>query len=278
MFPDNFYEHHDHLHQKIRQHFELARQYFDVESLHQLRVEIKRLRAFFDLIAVINPNFHAKRQFKKIRKFFKAAGLLRDVHVQQELVRSWSLQNQLELSEYYNFLKQREMALRPQFLAAARQFDFDIFQTNEKLIRALMQYLPADYVEGKSKKQLDELIKKLHLLKSQPAETGVDFHQIRINAKAARYTLEIFQLCFPNERLNLLNAKLHEMHRALGKWHDAEVGLTWLESFLESQDAASFFSHDSYMRLQEGLANDKKMRLGEFENCWNEFANLDLHN
>lgn len=274
MFPDCLYEHYHSLHQKIRRQFDLAANYLDVEGIHELRVEIKRLRAFFELLEFINPHFQAKQNFKKIRKLFKAAGGIRDLHVQQELVRFWSKKLQLELSEYYNFLKQTELARRPEFLSAAKKFDFKIFATNESLIRTFMQYLPADFVEGKTQNQLDALLKKLHELKNPAPATQVDFHQIRICLKAARYTLEVLLGCFQKSNLEPLNDHLREMHRALGKWHDEEVGLQSLDAFLQEQASVELFSRDSYLKFASALEEDKHKLLASFEEKWLEFCNL----
>ena len=73
--------------QKIRQNFHLAVSTFDVESIHELRVEIKRLRAFFHLIGHINPVFHPEQDLQKILGLFKSAGKIRDIHVQQNMAR-----------------------------------------------------------------------------------------------------------------------------------------------------------------------------------------------
>ena len=53
MIFDCFGQYYKSQEQKIRQNFLLAVSNFDVESIHDLRVEIKRLRAFFHLIGYI---------------------------------------------------------------------------------------------------------------------------------------------------------------------------------------------------------------------------------
>jgi CHAD domain-containing protein len=264
MFPDCFYDHYDALHQKIRRHFDLAANYFDIEALHELRVEIKRLRAFFELIEFINPNFRANKNFKNIRKLFKAAGPLRDVHVQQETTRAWSKKLNLNLSEYYNFLKQKEMALRPEFSAAAKQFDFKVFDANADRLRNYLQYLPADFVESKTHSQLDGLLQKARDLKNPPGDAAIDFHQIRITTKAARYTLEVLLGCFQKKELEPLNAKLRELHQALGKWRDAEMAIQSLQAFLQEAQI-ELFSRESYHTFEQGLQDEKTKQLAAFE-------------
>ena len=104
--------------QNIQGHFFNAANYFDPDGIHDLRVEIKQLRAFFRLIEWIAPKFSAKKNLRNFRKLFKAASDLRDIHVQQELTRKWAKDMEVFLSEYYNSLKQKELPARKKFLAA----------------------------------------------------------------------------------------------------------------------------------------------------------------
>ncbi len=272
MFPDCFYEHHNSLHQKIHRHFDLAAGHFEVEAIHDLRVEIKRLRAFFDLIEFINPNFQARQNYKKIRKLFKAAGPVRDVHVQQQVVRAWSKKLALDPSEYYNFLKQKEMTVRSEFADAAVKFNFVVFEKNAALMRTYLQFLPMDFVESKTHAQLDLLLQRLFDLRKSEDGSPQNFHEIRIGLKAARYTLEVLQICFQKEDLSPLNNQLRLMHQALGKWHDEEVGLESLEAFLQDQNAAQFFSKESYQLYAQNLRDDKSRLLDDFESRWKEFT------
>jgi len=114
--------------QKIRQHFLPAVSVFDEEGIHELRVDIKRLRAFFHLISHINPIFRPEKDMQKIQKLFKSAGQIRDIHVQQELARENISSLDLELSEYVNFLKEKEWKARKRFSKAGNKFDFQHLQ------------------------------------------------------------------------------------------------------------------------------------------------------
>ena len=115
--------------EKIERNYDLAVKFHDEDGIHDMRVEIKRLRAFFHLIQGVNPNFRTKPNLKKIQKLFKSAGTVRDIHVQLELVRKWMTKPDLELSEYYNFLKQKEVEVRQTFQASNKKFDFGILKS-----------------------------------------------------------------------------------------------------------------------------------------------------
>ncbi len=275
MFPDGFYEYYDNQHQKIRTSFELASKYFDVEGIHELRVEIKRQRAFFDLIEAINPNFHAHQNLQKIRKLFKAAGALRDLHIAQAAIRKWTQALSLQLSEYYNFLVQRESVVRPEFSAACKKFSFGVFKKNGEHIINLIQYLPADYAQFKTQQQFEGIIAQLIEFRSKTGLATEDYHKIRILAKAARYTLEIPQLCFvTNDRLNQLNGALQEVHQALGKWHDDEIVMQAFEAFTVDNSAPTWFDQQSYQIFPKKLRQEKTRLLRTFEAKWDKLMGI----
>jgi CHAD domain-containing protein len=272
MFPDGFYEYFNNQHQKIKTNFDLASQYFDVEGIHGLRVEIKRLRAFFDLIEAINPNFHAQQNLKKIRKLFKAAGALRDLHIAQAAIRKWTQALNLNLSEYYNFLVQRERVVRLEFSATCKKFNFGVFKKNGEHISNLIQYLPADYAQYKTQQQFDRSIAQLIEFRSKTDLAAEDYHKIRILTKAARYTLEILQLCFvTDEQLNQLNGALQEVHQALGRWHDDEIVMQTFEAFTTENGATSRFDQHSYQIFPKKLQQGKTRLLRTFETKWAAF-------
>lgn len=68
-----------------------------------------------------------------------------------------------------------------------------------------------------------------------------------------------------------LNLKIRDLHRALGKWHDDEVGLHMLKYFLENFPTRQFFNRSSYDRFLEILEKDKIEWLTKFDNRWRVF-------
>lgn len=261
--------------EKIGRNYSLAVKFHDEDGIHDMRVEIKRLRAFFHLVEGINPNFQAKPNLKKIQKLFKSAGRVRDIHVQQELVRKWMAKLNLELSEYYNFLKQKEMEMRQTFSASNKKYDMGIFERNWTIISRCLALLPPDYIKNKTKQRMKNALNDVIKYKNKDSFVEEEYHDIRIKSKETRYTLEIYQKCIPHRQpLNLLNDSLRSLHQALGKWHDDDVGLQFLRSFQKEFPDQTFFSPDSYSKFAEGLEKEKKALLNEFERRWKKFLNL----
>ena len=260
---------------RIKRDYGRALHHFEIEGVHDLRVDIKRLRAYFNLIEAINPVFQAKPNFKRIRRLFKSAGPLRDVQVQQQVVQKWGRESELELSEYYNTLKQKEFTARKDFYRTSRKFDFKVFPANWTKIHRSMMYISHDYVQFKAEGRLNDLVDKVISFKNKQDFMEEDYHSIRILAKEARYTLEVLQNCYPpKSHWEELNISLRSLHQALGKWHDADIALLFLDGFMLEYRQPSFFNKDSYLTYFKGLQKQKKDMLGQFETNWECFIRL----
>ena len=278
MIPKTFEKYYSAQTEKILTYYNLANKLCDVEGIHEMRVEIKRLRAFFNLAEWINPDFKKKKNFSKIRNLFKSAGRVRDIHVQQELTIAWMKKADLEISEYYNYLKQQELKKQSQFSKACNRFRTDEFEKNWHIIRDSLNILPENYIQFKSDERLHFLLENLIHYREKTGFIGDDYHKIRILSKETRYTLEILQTCYPEiSKFDVLNSKLRDLHRALGKWHDIEVGLFSIKDFIENYSAQSFFNRNSYDQFIQNLEQDKKKWLSKFEEHWKEFNEFLNH-
>lgn len=273
MYPECLWTYYGNLQRIVEENYNLAVRFADVEGVHDMRVGIKRLRAYFNLIEWINPVFQAKQNLKPIRRLFKASGKVRDIHVQQELVRRWASELDLEMSEYYNFLKQKETEERKRFADfAKKKFDLKVFQSNWTLIQNVLSFISTEYIQFKSEERFNAQIEELVKFKEKENFIEDDYHAIRILSKEMRYTVEVLQTCFPPKNIwTQLNETLRKVHQALGRWHDDDVSLLFLDGFLLSYAGKSFFDRNSYVKYKKSLADDKVKQLEEFEQRWLDF-------
>ena len=276
MYPECLWTYYGNLQRIVEENYNLAVRFADVEGVHDMRVGIKRMRAYFNLIEWINPVFQAKLHIKPIRRLFKVAGKVRDIHVQQELMRRWASELDLEISEYYNFLKQKETEERKRFTGfAKKKFDPDVFQSNWTLIQNVLSFISTEYIQFKSEERFNAQIEELIKFKEKENFVEDDYHAIRILSKETRYTLEVLQTCFPPKNIwTQLNETLRKVHQALGRWHDDDMSLLFLDGFLLSYAGKSFFDRNSYVKYKKSLADDKVRQLAEFEQRWLDFLNI----
>ena len=90
---------------EIQYNYSLALEKNDIDGVHDLRVAIKRMKAFFNLVESISGDFNAGKKFRNFRKIAKNTGGLRDSQVQQILLKKMQSKLDLDINEYEIFLK-----------------------------------------------------------------------------------------------------------------------------------------------------------------------------
>jgi len=250
------------------------------DAIHELRVEIKRLRAFFELIKEIGVKFNSRKIFAPIRELFKSAALIRDAQVLQNLSREIISNAEIEInvSEYINILKQKEMNGITSFLKSSEEFNLSMLGKIQKMINNKLAKKSEVSIETRSKAYVDSLLDALNQFKIKTGLEENDFHNVRIMSKKTRYTLEIVASCYSKTKFELLNDHLMGIHQALGQWHDTDIALFFLKDILANQTLKPLFSESSYALFMKLLEERKeyygqlfldRFNLFDFKGCEN---------
>ncbi len=256
--------------------------YFDPDGVHDLRVEVKQLRAFFRLLGWIAPKFKGKKHIQHFRDLFKAAGDLRDVHVQQELTRKWSKELGEFMNEYYNSLKQKEFPARETFADFTREFDLKKeIAVNQKRISRTLKSFTEEELHEKIEQRITAQLHKILELGAQASDDEAQLHNLRIQSKETRYTLDVAKRCLPESAFwNELNAHLRAIHQTLGKWHDGDVAREHILQFQQECQAAEASRDNTqtdsaiYQQLLQKMQEEKAIHLKNFQIAWAEFLIL----
>jgi CHAD domain-containing protein len=263
--------------QNINRFLGRSLRYFAEDDIHELRVEIKRIRACIQLMAWMAVDFKSKRALKPIRKVFKAAGRLRDLHVQRQLLWSHLGESARELGEFQNELTARETEARIDYGQVASRFDTAWFERISAAAEEALLPLSVDDATWRIGQRLAVSISRLADLQDESNLPDAELHRVRILCKEARYTLEILRPNAPSDQADYyeqLDHHLRQVHRALGRWHDADVGLDVLSRFLEREARLPLTSPESYRLFAEQLANIRDRHLGEFQPRWETLQRL----
>lgn len=261
-------DHYQNRFNKIRENYYLAVVKNDVEGFHELRVQIKQMRAYFNLIESLHCDFEAKKQFRGFRKVFKEAGIVRDIHVQQALVKEFEKKLNRPFPEYTNHLSEQEQKSLQQFFKFSKKFNINVLMKKIGTIEHILGKISKEPAYVNAEKRFDNLIDKLISLRNDENYGEKILHKMRILLKETRYTLEIILECFPEINLNKnLNKALRDLHRILGKWHDNDVGIQFLQSF-ETSD------NNSQEEIIESMRKEKENLVAQFGQKWDDFAAL----
>jgi CHAD domain-containing protein len=252
----------------FKSHFALAAKLTSTDAIHEMRVDLKRLRTFFCLVEAINPRFRAEEAFRPARRLFRAAGRVRNLHVLKAEALEASKAAALELSEYYNWLKEREAREARKFIRACRRFNADFFACAWRSIVSALDGPAASRIGTGALARLSGLIRELQ--EQKPGRSRVRrLHFLRTRAKGARYTLEVVQeLGLAGDEHSLLNDRLRAVHQPLGRWHDEEVVLESLREFRRCREPGPLQSFKSYLGFSRLRRARKADNLAGFEAAW----------
>jgi CHAD domain-containing protein len=268
----------DKQHAYFRDQYDIASKYLLADSIHDMRVCLKQLRTFFRLIEAINPRYQAEESFGPARRLFQAAGKVRNLQVLEARVRQVSRDGGLELSEYYNWLKEAELRERRKFFRTCRRFDARFFGSAWKTIASSLDGVTSLRIRKGGEAWLSSLLKSLRE-ETSPVRSVARLHFLRIQSKEARYTFGIVRgdRATDGETVSL-DTLLRGVHQSLGRWHDDEMVLKALREFRKDGATGPFFSSKSYVEFSRLTRTSKAGNLAEFEAGWKALSDyLEAH-
>jgi CHAD domain-containing protein len=252
-----------------------ARDCYSIEGIHDLRVGIKRWRALTVLLQAILPGFDCGNCRKELNKIFKAAGRVRDCHIQQEQIRNSRTNRNWVLSEYYNDLKKTELPVRERFVRTATGFNPQILATVETDITQATTSAQTDVMVQNAFRRLQQGMRILLRYDMPGGFPEGDLHAIRIRSKETRYLVEIIQNCLSHRQdLGDLNARLYGVHQALGVWHDRQVALQRLTQFLDDHRKSRARIPQAYAAFTREIRDGKEAALRAFDSAWSQLVRL----
>jgi CHAD domain-containing protein len=198
--------------------------HFSDETVHQLRVEIKKIKATFHMVVALNKKFDAAYYLKPFRALFKAAGKLRTIEIDRQLIATYDLDG--EGHEYMKTLSDSKERARNKFHETIRS------ERRDKAIKLQKQKV-VDVLSGISakdiQKQLSDDSKSLRRLFSKKIFREDELHIVRKNLK--RFYL-VSKKTLPAQTAGELNTFLE----LLGKWHDRKETFLHLMKFAFSPE------------------------------------------
>jgi CHAD domain-containing protein len=219
----------------------------DAGALHQLRIAIKKIKAFARLSAACSDD-HAKKDSNLLKKMFKQAGAIRDAGNHLELLGHFH-----EAPEDY---KKEQHQLRA---VATGQFVQDLGEY-QKLGEKARRRLGADIHAirtGCIKDWYGEQIIKIGVLLTA---SGDRLHKARRLIKQLIYVLKVLPEDLAKE-LNLDRDYLDQLQEAIGKWHDAAIVVAGWAG--KDQASSQAMVSECHQRLTEvrTLAGDFYLRV-----------------
>ena len=218
---------------------------------HNLRIEIKKLHALFDLVDFCSKDFQSEIFFKPFKKIFKQAGKVRELHLQEEGLKRYALK--YSIKNYFNNLKKLRLNEQRTFLVMKNEK-----QSTLKWGKYYKSILP--YFKGIDKKDVTAYIKykrkKIETLIAPKALKEKQVHQLRKLFKEFYYISKSSNL--PGQIIPIKTADAFQ--ELLGKWHDCWVMAIHLKKTIDKGEVKSI--ETKYLeKIRSKLSSDCDMLL-----------------
>ena len=99
---------------KLKKHIKKVSEDFDVEAIHQFRVEYKKLRAFLRMISQQHETAGEIKISKKLKKGYNISGSIRDLQLQQQRILEATKQELKKPQAYLTLLQKEIDKLKPE--------------------------------------------------------------------------------------------------------------------------------------------------------------------
>ncbi len=189
-------------------------------TFHDLRVEIKKLNALTDLLNYCSEDFKRKKIFRPFKIIFRQAGKVRELQVEQAMLRKYCNKN--SLNEYWNKLK---LNLHTEHVTFFTLLTEKIIEQLKKSEHKLIPFIK----ENDKKEAADYISSKEEKIKKLLKQNTLQLHELRKCLKQLNYNRKSLDL---DSNFNVHQAD--ELSSLLGKWHDCRVVAKHLEKVIMS--------------------------------------------
>jgi len=209
------------------------------QAVHQLRVQMRRLLAMFEILTCLIPREQLQKAQKKLKKRLDGFDELRDTHVQL-LYTAGMLRNRPELKPLYKKLQRREERLLTPAAKRAGNLgggwiDRAVGKVKKQVKLALsshsVRYDPAE----KILELMETSFKRVaNLRRHIDPKDLTTIHRTRIAFKQFRYLVELLQPLLPAVKPRQLVA-MDNYQTMMGDIQDIEVMIGGLEALLQKK-------------------------------------------
>jgi CHAD domain-containing protein len=263
---ESIYEYYLHQQRNIQYYLELCAIQPEVELVHEFRLSVKKLRAFYKLTEQIILNDTKGPEYirHRVRKLYKVSGQLRDTQVQIQLLNTFQEQTGVGYPEFGKWLLRREkkrilrFAKKPQQLApqpAALNTHHEIgnllaLAGDEAILNGAEKVLSGFYSEA------------LNLSTGKMNDRNL--HRIRTITKQMRYILNIMHHSYPDFLFSKISIhSLREIEAAAGQWHDNLVRIELLNRYMEKIESGNDADKFKYKKLFDACKSELDISYAE---------------
>ncbi|MCW4005771.1 MAG: YfcE family phosphodiesterase [Candidatus Bathyarchaeota archaeon] len=229
----------------------------DIEYVHKMRVASRRIRATMPLFQTCFPEKKFKKWLRQVKQVTGLLGEARDLDVQTEFVKQYKKTSQaaaeeLSLELLLSGIRTQRERIQPDVVKGLQALQTSCgLEEMHRFYDAAKEYL------GESQFEPQQVKEKAHWTITSRINDFVEMeeyvhqenqsrkqHEMRIQAKWLRYTMETFAPLYPNKLKDDIET-IKDFQDALGEMHDCDVWTERIPKFLDDLTNKPEFRHDN---------------------------------
>jgi CHAD domain-containing protein len=227
---------------------------WDSDSVHDLRVALRRCRTMADALSEVNPSPSWKKLKKSTRGLFQALGLLRNTQVAKEWVKKLGAAKDPLRKRLLKDLDDKEKEAQKIAEKTLAQFDRKEWKKWSRKFPPKAAFFPVESVvfQRLAVARLNDAVALYQ--RARKGRSRVAWHRLRIGLKEFRYILENF---LP-QRYAAWSEDLKHMQDLLGEVHDLDVLRSEIRRHCAGLDA------EGVAKWMKRIEDERSARLEEF--------------
>ena len=204
---------------RVAERAEQVRDDWDADSVHDLRVALRRCRTMADALSKVNPGPGWRKLKKMSRELFHSLGDLRDAQVERSWVKKLGIAGDPVRSRILALLSGEEREHSKTAEQALDRFNRKDWRKLTRRLASKARFFPLESVVFQ-RLALESLHEAVHLYQeARKRRSSIAWHHLRIEIKNFRYIVENF---LPH-RYEVWADDLKRMQDRLGDVHDLDV-------------------------------------------------------
>jgi CHAD domain-containing protein len=239
------------------------------ETVHDLRVSIRRLRALITLFNDISSKLKPKAFNRALRRLLKPYGSLRDQYIQMNILKASVSKDEQFLNPYLDRLNKKVAKL--EIILKKRIKTIDLSEVEDLLGRLInlnkIQIPRNKRPHGAVEKSIPFFVSRSILQKFLIAcfaylpliskeELKQDFHKLRVAVKKLRYKVEILQPLLSQDYSEEAISIFRQIQDAMGETHDRDVAMDDVTSFFRKKDP-NVLESPAYKKWLENMGAER---------------------
>jgi CHAD domain-containing protein len=172
---------------KLKKHIKKVAEDFDMETIHQFRVEYKKLRAFLRMLSQQQATAGEIKTSKTLKRAYTVSGSIRDLQLQQQRIQEAAKQEQKKPQAYLTLLQKEIDSLKPEL--SETLLENPVNESKKKTDATIPDEFPLDSFKNFVQKKWTAV----HAIIISDHFSDDNVHLVRKNLKDLFYDLKLYK-------------------------------------------------------------------------------------